>query len=248
MRWPTSRRQTTSWDACPRSPACAAPRRSSRCDVLYLPRYIWHHVQQGGCGEDNLSLNFWCGGKGNDAFHAAAAAAASAPPQTGAAPTTHEVSVEALSAAAADAAAEDAAFLRCLRHDAVAALTAFKAGRLAEQVAAKACGGGAAGGDFLTALAASANKIRGSSKQVRCEQTPRSNLPKGPLRGPCTRRAARVRRREDSLRPRALQRRRATPSALLVSRVHRPWAARHLPRSWRGGGPKTKVSEHRSRV
>lgn len=33
-------------------------------DVLWLPRFHWHHVRQLGEQEENLSLNFWVGTKG----------------------------------------------------------------------------------------------------------------------------------------------------------------------------------------
>ena len=37
-------------------------------DVLWLPRFYWHHVRQLDPGRQNLSLNFWCGQKGTAAY------------------------------------------------------------------------------------------------------------------------------------------------------------------------------------
>ena len=114
-------------------------------DVLYLPKYYWHLVRQLD-GPHNLSLNCWVGGRGNEAFSAEAARWATevSPPAT-AAPSE------------ATAAAEDARFESWLLGDGAAALVAFKAGRLAETIAAKTCGGAERGGDFLSAMAAGAD-------------------------------------------------------------------------------------------
>lgn len=115
-------------------------------DVLYLPKYHWHLVRQLS-GQHNLSLNFWFGGRGNEAFNAEAARWAT------------EVSPPPAAAAASEAtaAAEDARFESWLLGDGAAALMAFKAGRLAETIAAKTCGGAERGGDFLSAMAAGAD-------------------------------------------------------------------------------------------
>ena len=114
-------------------------------DVLYLPKYYWHLVRQLD-GQQNLSLNFWVGGRGNEDFHAEAARwATEASPTATAAPSE------------ATAGEEDTRFESWLLGDGAAALTAFKAGRLAETIAAKTCGGAEQGGDFLSAMAAGAD-------------------------------------------------------------------------------------------
>ena len=49
-------------------------------DVLWLPRYYWHHVLQLGDEEENLSLNFWGGRKGTGDFKKEVWEAARCPP------------------------------------------------------------------------------------------------------------------------------------------------------------------------
>ena len=129
-------------------------------EVLYLPRYHWHLVRQVGRGRQNVSLNCWVGGKGNDAFNEQAALAAQAA-QAAQAAMPAEARPEQLDEPVGDEGAGEEgawgaeAFEAWLRRDSAVALTAFKAGRLAEAVAARACGGNTAlGGELLTDIAA----------------------------------------------------------------------------------------------
>ena len=102
-----------------------------------IRRYFWHHVQQLGAGQQNVSLNFWVGGKGNDEFNRAAARAAAR--SGGGEGTPAEEAVEEEEAEQQQpAACGEAEFEAWLRSDASAALRAFKAGRLAETIAARA--------------------------------------------------------------------------------------------------------------
>ena len=133
-------------------------------EVLYLPRYHWHLVRQVGRGRQNVSLNCWVGGKGNDAFNEQAAQAAQAAMPAEARPEQLDepVGLEGIGVEGAgeEGAGEEGAwgaeiFEAWLRRDSAVALTAFKAGRLAEAIAARACGGNTAlGGELLTDIAA----------------------------------------------------------------------------------------------
>ena len=125
-------------------------------DVLWLPRYWWHHVQQRSESQpdkENISLSFWFGGKGNGAFGLAQQEASRHPLPATPAPRPEEWE------------AADAALTSALRRPG-AALRAFQVGRHAEAVAAATCGGPRAGGEFLTALAAGEDAAWGASSSA----------------------------------------------------------------------------------
>lgn len=109
-------------------------------DVLWLPKYWWHFVQQLEPGVENVSLSFWLGTKGNQEFDREVRASRAMAGQL--APAYRATSTEA----------EDCALQSLLYQDPQLALRAFKLCRLIEEMAARKYG--PAGGEFLTEIAA----------------------------------------------------------------------------------------------
>mmetsp|Transcript_66940 Transcript_66940/g.149367 ORF Transcript_66940/g.149367 Transcript_66940/m.149367 type:complete len:232 (-) Transcript_66940:142-837(-) len=128
-------------------------------DVLWLPRYHWHLVQQLDPGRENISISFWLGEKGNGEFMQAAQASPAPPYNVGrpsASPedATADDAADAAADDTADDAADDAVFEAFIDRGEAAALLAFRVGRLVETIAARTCGSVRRGGEFLTALTA----------------------------------------------------------------------------------------------
>ena len=111
-------------------------------DVLWLPQYHWHLVQQLDAGHENVSLSIWLGDKGNDSFMSEARADQTPPPPS-----------ISLGDYPGDLRADDQALVALLL-DEEGALRAFRVGRLVETIAARVTGSVVGGGEFLTALAA----------------------------------------------------------------------------------------------
>ena len=148
-------------------------------EVLWLPRFWWHYVKQLDAPSENLSLNFWCGRKGTEAFMRALREAPL--------PTADEVDVAARAALATteEASASAAARDRLEREDEALlaaddqlAFHCLQLGRMIEGAAVKVMGDDRPRGYlFLAALAAgadarwppSASVARAHARKIRAE-------------------------------------------------------------------------------